>query len=323
MNKKKFIIGFIVMIVFMITVASVNIYKLKTDKIEVAVIVKSTTSSFWQQFMSGLQAGTAEYNVNYYCEAPDSEEDVQTQLELMQKAIDSKVDAIIISAVSAEDSVPLIEEAKKKGIYVVIVNSGVDTENYDVEIGTDNLEAGHQLADEVVNADEDTKYVGIINFDESAANAQQREQGFRDAVEREENIKIVASVNVPSNVSEAKEATLKMMEEHPEINTIITMNEWTTLGVGYAVEEIDGGKNIHVYGFDSNTLCLDMLEKGYLDGLLVQNPYAMGYLAMENAYSLSKHKKASEKVIYTNTEMVTRENMYDSDMQKLIFPVKE
>jgi ribose transport system substrate-binding protein len=322
MNKKKCIIGFAVLVVFLVTVASISIYRSRNRKVEMAVIVKSTTSTFWQEFMNGLKAGTVEYSVDYYCEGPDNEENIQGQLDLIQKAIDNEVDVIVVSATSAEEAVPLIEEAKKCGIYVIIADSGVNTNNIDAKISSDNMTAGGQLAEQVINIDEDMKYVGIINFDESAENAHQREQGFRDAVERRDDVSIVDSVNVASNVGEAKAATVKMLAEHPEINVIVTMNEWTTLGVGYAVQEMTDGKDIYVYGFDSNTLCLDMLEKGYIDGLLVQNPYAMGYLAMETGYRLCKGKKISEKVIYTSTELVTRDNMYDQDIQKIIFPIK-
>jgi ribose transport system substrate-binding protein len=322
MNKKRFVMGFLSMIIFLVAVASIAIYRSRDTEIEMAVIIKSTTSAFWQEFMNGIQAGTVEYDVDYYCDAPDSEENIQSQLDLMRKAIDSKVDVMVVSAISADEAVPLIEEAKNNGIYVIIVDSGVNTEDIDVQISTDNVDSGRQLAEQVEGIDEDMKYVGIINFNASGANGQEREMGFRENLEDADDVDIVDCVNVASNVSESKEATLKMLEEHPEINTIVTLNEWTTLGVGYAVEEVEGGEDIHVYGFDSNTLCLDMLEKGYIDGLIVQNPYAMGYLAIENAYNLCKNRKVSEQVIYTSTELVTRENMYDDEIQKMIFSVQ-
>lgn len=322
MEKKKILAGAVSVIVLVIVIASIVIYRSRETEITMAVIVKSTSSAFWQDFMNGLQAGTAEYNIDYYCEAPDSEENSSGQLALIKSAIDNDVDVLVVSAISASDASSLIEEAKSKGIYVVIVDSGVDTSKIDVQISTDNVEAGRKLAQEVINIDEENKYVGIINFDADAANGQEREQGFTDELDGVDNVSIVDSVNVASNVSESKAATKKMLAEHPEINVVVTLNEWTTLGVGYAMEEIAGAENIYVYGFDSNTLCLDMLEKGYLDGLMVQNPYAMGYLAMENAYKLCKNKNVSEKLIYTGAELITRDNMYDTDMQKIIFPIK-
>lgn len=322
MEKKKILAGAVSVIVLVIVIASIVIYRSRETEITMAVIVKSTSSAFWQDFMNGLQAGTAEYNIDYYCEAPDSEENSSGQLALIKSAIDNDVDVLVVSAISASDASSLIEEAKSKGIYVVIVDSGVDTSKIDVQISTDNVEAGRKLAQEVINIDEENKYVGIINFDADAANGQEREQGFTDELADVDNVYIVDSVNVASNVSESKAATKKMLAEHPEINVVVTLNEWTTLGVGYAMEEIAGAEKIYVYGFDSNTLCLDMLEKGYIDGLMVQNPYAMGYLAMENAYKLCKNKNVSEKLIYTGAELITRDNMYDTDMQKIIFPIK-
>ena len=164
--------------------------------------------------------------------------------------------------------------------------------------------------------------VGIVNFDANTDNGQLREQGFRDAVSADKRINIIDAINVSSNVTSAKQGTKEMLAEHPEINVIVTMNEWTTLGVGYAIEDLECAGGVQVYGFDSNRFCIDMLETGYIDGLIVQNPFAMGYLCIENAYNLYQGKTVNDKKIYTDTFLVTRDNLYDTETQKVIFSIK-
>ena len=61
-----------------------------------------------------------------------------------------------------------------------------------------------------------------------------------------------------------------------------------------------------------------MLETGEVDALIVQNPFAMGYLAMENANLLMKGRK-TEKKIDTETTVITRDNMFDEANQKILF----
>ena len=63
-----------------------------------------------------------------------------------------------------------------------------------------------------------------------------------------------------------------------------------------------------------------MLETGEVDALIVQNPYAMGYLGVEYAWMLLKGEKVKETHIDTTTTLITRENMYNPENQKVLFP---
>ena len=62
-----------------------------------------------------------------------------------------------------------------------------------------------------------------------------------------------------------------------------------------------------------------MLETGEVDALIVQNPYAMGYLGVENAYNLINGQFIKKKEIDTSLMIVTKENMYDDESQRLLF----
>lgn len=310
-------------IIGLIMISGLHMRSMDTRTQTVAVILKSSHSNFWQEFMKGLQSGATEYNVTYYVQGPEDEEDVNAQNEMLQEAIDNQVDTIIFSAISSEDSNELLQQAKQKGIHIVIVDSGVSADVEEAWIGSDNYAAGGQLAEAVSSMQVDSIKVGIVNFDRKSGNGQQREQGFRDRVQNDKRIEIVDVVNTESNITASKNATIDMLQRHPEINTIVTMNEWTTLGVGYAIEELNCAGGVQAYGFDSNVLCIDMLEDGYLDGLIVQSPYTMGYLSIEAAYQLGKKRDVVQKEVYTNTTIVTRENMYEEAIQKSIFPLTQ
>lgn len=329
-NDKKRIIALVVALAVTVVIAVwLAVLSLKspasTDEnhvLDVAVIIKSSDSSFWKEFIYGIDAAAQEFNINYYTDAPANEEDSAAQISMIEKAINDDVDVIILSAISAEEAATYVNRAQNMGIKVIIADSGVDTDNINLEVGTDNYKAGMQMGDAVREMDTDVINVGIVNFDASTDNGQLREQGFRDAVSVDDRINIIDAINVSSNVTSAKQGTKDMLASHPEINVIVTMNEWTTLGVGYAIEDLECAGGVQVYGFDSNRFCIDMLETGYIDGLIVQNPFAMGYLCVENAYNLYQGKTVNDKKIYTDTFLVTRDNLYDTETQKVIFSIK-
>ena len=113
-----------------------------------------------------------------------------------------------------------------------------------------------------------------------------------------------------------------LIKEHPEINAIVTFNEWTSLGVGWAIRGQGLADATRVVAFDSNVVNVGMLETGEVDALIVQNPYAMGYLGVEAAYRLLNGQKVTA-VTDTDTVVVTRENMYDEACQRILFTFEE
>lgn len=186
-------------------------------------------------------------------------------------------------------------------------------------IGTDNYEAGCKAGEEMLKNQEQNLSVGIVNFDKNSENGQTREQGFRETVEKDGRVQIIQSINVRSTVEDAKAGTIRMLRENPQINVIVTFNEWTSLGVGYAVRELELQDSIQVIAFDSNVVSVEMLESGEVDALIVQNPYAMGYLGVENANALLNNQQLKEKEVETSSILVTKDNMYNESCQRALF----
>ena len=288
-------------------------------KTYVAIIAKSTTSAYWKSTFAGAKAASAEYNLEITMEGPENEEDHEMQNQMIYTAVQNGADAIVLSAVDYNAIAEAVDKAAAEGVKVVVIDSDVNSDLVSCRISTDNYKAGKMVGEAVLSGEEEKLLVGIVNFDEHTENGQQREKGFRDYVDDNERITIVSAINVNSTAEEAKEATIKMLQENPQINIIVTFNEWTSLGVGYAVQELDVAETTRVVAFDSNVVSIGMLETGEVDALVVQNPYAMGYLGVEYAWMLLNGEKIKETDVDTTTTLITRENMYDIENQKVLF----
>ena len=138
-------------------------------------------------------------------------------------------------------------------------------------------------------------------------------------VEQVGRVEFIETVTSLSTTEDARDKTVKLWRERPEINVIATFNEWTSLGVGWAVRDLGIRDKTTVVAFDSNVVSVGMLESGEVDALIVQNPYAMGYLGVEKAYQLLTGQKISEKKVDTATTMVNRDNMFSEECQKILF----
>lgn len=293
----------------------------RSSKYRISMIMKSTDSEFFKSVFSGGNAAATEYNVELDTMGPEDEEDYETQNEMIREAVDGGSDGIVFSAVDFNANGEAVDYAASKGVPVVIIDSDVNSDKVSRRISTDNYEAGRMAARAVIEASEgfDEFHIGIVNFDRNTENGRQREQGFREAISTDERVESIESTYVLSTVDDACRGTKELLATSPETNVIVTFNEWTSLGVGRAIYDLGNKDSVSVIAFDSNEVCVNFLETGEVDALIVQNPYAMGYLGVESAYRLAEGEELSEDTVYTETTIVTRENMFEPEYQRILF----
>ncbi len=292
-----------------------------SGKKEIAVIVKSTNSDFFHAMKNGVTAAATEYNVSVTFEGPENEEDYETQNQLIKNAIARGVQAIVLSAIDEHKSVSTVEEAVRKGIKVITIDSGVASGAVSLFIGTDNRAAGRKAGEAVRTccSGTGTIRIGLVNYMEATENGREREEGFREYVGTLPNVRITAAVTVENNTESATEGALRLIREHPEINVLVGFNEWMTLGVGYAIRQCRAGDIVTGIGFDTNLVSISMIESGEMDALIAQNPFAIGYLGVKNAADLVSGVNVGETPIHTDVTLITRDNLFDEDIQKVLF----
>ena len=286
----------------------------------VALVVKSTQSEFFRSVFAGAEAAAAEYNLELTIAGPETEEDYETQNQLIAQAVEAGAEAIVFSAIDHEENAAAIDAAAQAGVQIVTIDSGVGSDQVSTYIGTNNYAAGQMAAHAILERVSGPLYVGVVNYDVSTANGQERERGAADAFAASGRAQITAVVNTLTEAGQAQEDTAALLTAHPEINVLLALNEPTSVGAARAVEELGLEESVFLVGFDSNVDTIDGLQEGAVDALIVQNPYAMGYLGVESAYKLLTGQSAGlEPVVDTSTQIVDRENLFTMDSQKALF----
>lgn len=297
----------------------------KTDsKKYIAVITKAVNSDFWHNVNNGVLSAATEYNVTVTFEGPENEEDYNAQNALIKAAVKNGADAIVLSAIDYNNSVDTVNAAVREGVKVVTIDSDVNSDAVSLFIGTDNIAAGKEAGKAAVDgfsADSEI-IIGLVNYNANTDNGNQREKGFREYIGTVSNARIAASVTAESNEESATAAAERLLRQNPRINVIVGFNEWMTLGVGNAVKNLGLSKKVRSVGFDSNLISVGMLETGEMDALIVQNPFAIGYLGVEKAAALISGESLPSGEIYTDVTRVTKENIFDNDIQKILFRFK-
>lgn len=259
-----------------------------------------------------------EYGSKLEIMAPDKEENIEEQNRLLKAAIEKEPDAILFSPSSMSASDKLLKEAKEKGIRITYIDSYTDEELQDLTVATDNVEAGRRLGEYARTLLDKDSRLAIVSHVKGVSTAVEREQGFREGLgDYAKNIVDVVYCN--SLFEKSYELTNELMEKYPDLEMIAGMNEYSAVGVGRAVSDAGAKDRIAVVGVDCSQEAINLMEMGVYKGIIVQKAFRMGYMGVEETIHML-NGDAVAKNIDSGCELVTPDNMYDSDIERLIFP---
>ena len=280
--------------------------------------VEDSTNDFSKALILGTKMAAKEYNADIEIKAPAEENDIERQNELLKEAISEEPDAILFSPSSFTESNDLLKEAKEKGIRISFIDSYTEEKVQDLTVATDNLEAGEKLgkfASTLLGPDDQ---IAIVAHVKGVSTAVEREEGFRKGLgDLAKNI--VEVVYCDSQYEKSRKLTQELMEKYPNLKMVAGMNEYSSVGAARAVKAAGAKDRIQVVGVDSSQEAVQLMENGVFKGLVVQKAFKMGYIGVKETI-LMLRGKSYEKDINSGCELVTPDNMYDSEIEKLLFP---
>lgn len=286
---------------------------------EIAVIVKSANSTFWQNVKKGADDASktlgGKYKVTF--QGPEAETAIDAQVNMVDNAINRGVAGILLAVSDPVALVPTVKKAYESGIPVVLIDSGLNSDGkyYQSFLATDNRAAGKLAAEKLLAKVKDGK-VAVMSFTQGAASAIERTGGFMDEVKAKANYKIIGPYYSNSEMVTALNQTEDVLGSNPDIVAIFGANEPTAVGMARAVKQKGFASKIVAVGFDGNTDLQNFVRDGTLDGIVVQSSYQMGYKGVDIVGKIIKGEKV-EKIIDTGVVYVTKENI-DSEEAKAV-----
>ena len=122
------------------------------DKVYIPLISKGFQHQFWQAVKIGADKAAAEFDVEVTFEGPDSESQVDRQIDMLSAALAKSPAAIGFAALDSQAAIPILKQAQKDGIPVVAFDSGVDSDIPVSTATTDNMAAASLAADKMAEA---------------------------------------------------------------------------------------------------------------------------------------------------------------------------
>lgn len=290
----------------------------KTVKIVFIPKVQDKTNDFWMSMISGAKSAGKEYQANLTILAPEEENDYQMQKQYIEEAVKMKPDVIALAPIQYSEMTDTVKKIKDAGIKLILIDSKIDEDLEETYIGTNNRTAGLQMGKKMRDYVNKDSKIAIVSHVKGSSTAMEREAGVREGLgDYEDRIEAVLYSN--SDYKQAYEITKDLMRDHPDINLIAGLNLYSTVGVARAIKEMNLNREVNIVGFDNDIEGIQYLEEGIIDTLIVQKPFNMGYLGVQTAVESVRGKKM-EKNIYCDTEVITLDNIYTDENQKLLFP---
>ena len=292
----------------------------KKDKPVIAVVPKGQAHIFWQSIHAGAIAASREYGVDILWNGPASEIDFSRQIGIVEDFINQHVDGIALAPSQGESMVHVVERAAQEGIPLVIFDSGIKTDKYVSYVSTDNYKGGVIAADRMGELLPKAAKIAVLATLPGSVSTTERETGFRETIEKKfPHLKIVAMQFGMSDRAKSMAVAEDIFTANPDLSAIFCSNESGTIGAVQAAKSKGVAGKLKIVGFDSSPTLIEDMQAGSLDSLVVQNPFRMGYLAVESIVQKIRGK-TPEKRIDTGATLVTAANLKDPAVQELLNP---
>jgi ribose transport system substrate-binding protein len=293
--------------------------------LQIALVPKGTTQSYWQTVKAGAEQAGKEENANIIFQGPTEETDIPGQKNILEAQITKKVDAIVMAACDAKALVPTVQKAQAAGIPVITIDSGITPDTSVQFIATDNKKGGAAAADklsELIGTDGGD--VGLIPFIPGAGSSDDRENGFKDELKKYPKLNLASTLYSQSDVNTAQNVTNQMVASHPNLKGIFAANQAGGIGSAQALKLKGLAGKIKLVAYDAGDAEIEALKAGTIQALIVQRPFDMGYKGVKaavEAIKAGKVKSDTPQMEDTGVTVVTMENFNQPDIQKLLFPL--
>lgn len=301
--------------------SSINMACAKSN--EIAVIVKTANSNFWQNVNKGStdaeKALSGKYKVTF--QGPEAETQVAEQVNMVDNAINRGVSGIVLAPSDPDALIPVVKKAWENGIAVVLIDSSLNAKAekyYQSFLSTDNRKAGALAAQQLIKANGSEGKVSIMSFTPGAGSAIERVGGFTDVVTKESKLKVVGPFYSQADMATALNQTIDVLSSNKDITALFGANEPTAVGMARAIKQMGYSGKVVAVGFDGNEALQEFVRNGTLNGIVVQSSYQMGMMSVNTIDKILSKVKV-DKMIDTGVVYIDKNNIDSAEAKAVLY----
>jgi ribose transport system substrate-binding protein len=247
----------------------------------IGVLLSDTANTFFITMQKAIEAKAAELGAKTIVlnGANDSAKDVTN----MENLLSAGVDIVLYNPVNSDAAAAVAQMAIDKGVQIISIDRGVNGAKVISHIASDNVYGGRIATEKLIELIGGKGVIAEIQGMAGASAANDRHQGFLDAVSAAgAGIQVADSQIGDWDTTKAMGIMENMLTARPDIQAVFCANDNMAIGAVQAVQQM-GRKDIFIIGFDAEQVALDAIAEGTLYGTIQQQPALMGELGVQTA----------------------------------------
>ena len=284
----------------------------------VAVIPRTCGTALWEPEHAGAAAVARSIGLNLYWNAPMRDNDVQTQISLVEKSLDRGVAGIIVSPIETLPMRTPMRRVLARGVPAVVI---------DTELGIPpGPRLGYVLNDEDAGGRIAARRVGailhgqgnlaVVGIDPQLKSSLARERSFETTLRQEfPGIRVAVRRLAQSTVPQEQHDAEELLAGNVPIDAIVALTLAATRGTYYALVEFGKAGVIKLVGFDQDLL--PPIRTGGIDSVVVQNTFEIGRIAMD-LVDREIQGTAGSAEVYVQPVLMTRDNVDSAEIRQIL-----
>lgn len=271
--------------------------------------------TFWRQVQLGAQMAAQQHKLEVYFRGPQNERDSQQQLQIIEKVLARPCAALIV-APSGSELLPRLAALKQQGMTIVSIDRDLGSRDVSGVVATDNFQAGLLAGQQMARLLKGQGRVALLHPSSSAQSVTERARGFIQGAGAG-GLQVVLERYLAASES-AEQASLA--RDLRDLDGVFSTSEAASLmALGVLRRAKLADKQVHI-GFDANPQLVDALRNGHMAGLLVQQPYQMGFQSVELAVRYLDGELTAPSNVALAAIFVERHNLAEKRIQHLLSP---
>ena len=320
----------------------------------ISIIGKDDSSSYWMNVKKGVMQAADDLNkelgykgsdkIKVTYNAPAKSEDIDEQVNILDEELSRYPDAVGIASIDSAACSVQFDLATANGIPVISLDSGNEYKGIQCIVKTDNEDAARTGAYKLANEIGDEGQVILVVHDSNSETAKERAKSFEEEIKNNypsvsivetiycdklDDLKKKIAVEKDPNMSEdlQKAAVEKMtddevmqyyLKKYPDLKGVFGTNESSTIFALEALQKTELAGKVALVGFDISEEQTAAMKNGEISGLVVQNPFGMGYASVVAA-ARTVLQSGNEAVVDTGYIRVTKDNLEDESIQNMLY----
>ncbi|HVO35122.1 MAG TPA: substrate-binding domain-containing protein [Gemmatimonadales bacterium] len=273
---------------------------------QIGVTLLTEAHVFYRDLKKGLQEGADSLGMDLHVVA--GEWDLARQTSQVENFVTQKMDAIVIAPVDTRGIVSAVEEANRAGIPVFTADISSAGGHVTSHIASDNAQGGRLVGEYLATLLKGHGDIAILD-QPTLASVIDRVRGFREAIERYPNIRVVAAPAVERGLRDvAKNKMDNLLQSHPTLAAVFGSNDDCALGALASVRAA-GRNDLLIVGFDATPEARSAIEEGSpLKADAIQYPEVIGRRTIETIYR-ALHGERVSPVVAVPVGIVDRDSL--------------